>query len=368
MSLFFSLLGLVILVGVTALLVDGGRLLFQRWRHEADGRPLGLVVAERREVADHLLELTLVRPDGGRLPAFTAGQHVLLQVPAGRNGRMVQRAYSLSAWTHAPDRYELGIKREQEGIVSGWIWNNLYPGTQVQLRPPKGDFVVQAGAGELVLVGGGIGITPMRAMLHAALGTGRFISLFQVARNAEELLYADEFSALADTHQHFQYCPMVSRPDPTWEGKVGRLDAARVLKSLRKPADADIYLCAGADFMDALRQGFRAEGMPDHRLHWESFGIVAASGGTGQRISLDDGGQTVEIVTSGEPTLLAALEAHDHAPPSECRSGGCGQCRMFLTMGDVRWLVEPGMPLEESVILPCICVAQGDLVIARMKP
>lgn len=361
-----ALLALAGLVFIAALLFDGVRALLSRRRHEAATRPIELVVSKRREAADGLVCLTLTHAAGRRLPAFVAGQHVLLQTPAGHRGKMAQRAYSLAAWNPAPHQYELGIKREKHGAVSGWIWNKLKEGDRISLLPPRGDFVLMpqdktAPADELVLIGGGIGITPMRAMLHAAIAGQRRIVLWHAARSAAELLYYDEFTQLAETAGNFSYRPLVSRPDASWSGACGRLDAAGVTAILQTPAQARFYLCANTALMDDLRTGLVAAGIDPTRIHWEAFGAVAVGGSGGQRITLDLSGKHSEIVAAGEPTLLATLEAHDCAPPSECRTGSCGQCRTRLAAGEVRWLLPPGLPLPAEEILPCVCVPVGDV-------
>ncbi len=378
MALLLSLLSLIGLAFVSVLVGDGVRVLLARRRKETAARPLTLIVTARSEVAGDLVRLTLARADSGRLPAFAAGQHLTLRVPAGANGSTVQRAYSLAAWETSPRSYELGIKREERGLVSGWIWQHLQPGSLVSAVPPKGDFVLDrdaAGAlvldrdtaGALVLIGGGIGITPMRAMLQAALarGSARPILLFHGARSAAGLLYRDAFEAQAERTPNFRYHPLVSRPDPTWDRPCARIDTAGVLAALAEAgvdvATADFYLCAGRALMEALRAGFAAAGIDPARVHWEAFGVAAAAGASGQHVRVIRDGRMTEIVTAGEPTLLATLEAHRLSPASDCRAGTCGECRMRLLDGEVRWLAEPGLALAEDEFLPCICAATGNL-------
>ena len=365
MALALSLLAVAGLVFIAVLLADGVRVLLVRRRREAAARPLELVVRERHEAAGHLVRLTLVRAEGGRLPPFAAGQYVLLQAPAGRGGKAVQRAYSLAAWTSAPRHYELGIKREGKGLVSGWVWDTLQTGSRVALLPPKGDFVLAPdAAGELVLIAGGIGITPLRAMLHAALAAGRQrrIVLFHATRSAAELLYHDEFQVLAATLANFSYRPLLSRPAADWIGESGRLDATRLLAAVHAPMDAAFYLCASGALMDAVRIGLLGAGIGETRIHWEAFGVAATGdASSGQRIALEHGERSHDLLTAGEPTLLAALETHELAPPAECRAGNCGQCRMRLLDGEVRWLMKPEVALADGDILPCICTAVGDV-------
>lgn len=281
--------------------------------------------------------------------------------------------------------------------------DGLHPG--VRVLPPRGDFVIPATAtaSALVLVGGGIGITPMRAMLHEALADSRArrpILLFHAARHAAELLYRDEFEALAAQHSRFAYRPILSRPDAGWRGACGRLDSIRLLAALTSMASAtqfnesraappltpspspargegsvvshcattpwqrahaEFCLCAGMDMMEALRDGLMASGIDPARIHREAFGVAAGAAVAGRRIVVEQDGQVHEIVSADEPSLLATLEAHDLAPPSECRAGTCGECRMTLVAGEVRWLLPAGVLLAANEVLPCVCAAEGDL-------
>jgi ferredoxin-NADP reductase len=364
MAIFLSVLALLGLAFIAGLTIDGLRAVGRRRRAERARQPRALRIAQRRDVGGELLCLELADPRGKPLPAFAAGQHLLLTAPAGKNGQPIRRAYSLAAWSAKPACYELGIKREAQGAMTQWLWQHLQAGDNIEVSVPQGEFVVRPGAGPLVLIAGGIGITPLRAMLHEALGSGRPIVLLQAAHTAETLLYRDEFAALAATHKHFAYHPTVSRPTAEWTGGRGRLDAGRILAALAQPEDADFYLCAGNLMMDSLRHGLSALGIADARIHSEAFGATAGAGTSGLNLAIRQAGTTKTLVTAGEPTVLATLEANDLAPAAECRAGSCGQCIARLDDGEVDWLVKPEFAVGPQQFLPCVCAARSDLSIA----
>jgi ferredoxin-NADP reductase len=333
-------------------------------RERALERPMQLIVTRREEEAGHLLALRLEARDGGRLPPFAPGQHVLLAAPAGKDGRILRRAYSLAAWSRRPRHYELGIKREARGQVSNWAWDHLHPGSPVSLLPPRGEFTVGGGRHEAVLIGAGIGITPLRAMLHELLAQDRPVVLHQAARHEAELLYRGEFEALAATHPRLRYLPTLTRAGAGWQGGRGRLDAGRVLAACADPGCAEFHLCAAKAMMNELRAGLEAAGVPARRIHHEAFGVGAARGASGCRVQI--GGW--ELVSAGEPSLLATLEIHDLAPESECRAGTCGRCRLRLLEGRVKWLLDTDLALARDEILPCVCLPEGDIRLARPLP
>jgi ferredoxin-NADP reductase len=366
MALVLSILGLACLAFIAGLTVDGLRALLKRRRREQAGQPISLIVAERTEVAGELLCIKLQDARGKTLPAFAAGQHLLLQAPAGRAGKTIQRAYSLAAWQKKPGCYELGIKREAQGAMTPWLWQHLRPGERIAARRPQGQFVVETGCGPLVLIGGGIGITPMRAMLHEALASRRQIVLFHAARTADLLLYRDEFAALAERHRALTYVPVLSRPDAAWSGLDGRLDAPRIVSGLALPGEAEFYLCAGNAMMDALHLGLVEQGIAPERIHREAFGVAAGAGLAGLNVTVTEQGGEKTLQAAGEPTLLATLEANGIELPAECRAGSCGQCQVQLDSGEVDWLVAPEFKVGQARILPCVCSARSHLAISTV--
>lgn len=363
MAIALCMLGLSLLLFIATLIVDGLRSMATRRRLAAARRPMTLVLAERHEVADQLLCLKLVAPNGKALPACRAGQHLLLHVPAGHNGRLVQRAYSLAAWHGTLQAYELGIRREALGQVSPWLWDRLQPGDTVQVSRPQGHFTVHPGAAALVLIGGGIGITPMRAMLHEALASDRRVTLFHAARSEALLLYRKEFEALAARHAGFHYVPVLSRPATSWPGLTGRLRAQQIVKLTDPSAGSHYYMCAGNEMMEKLRTDLRALGIGEDHIHGEAFGVGAGSALAGLSISVNGSGIDRTIRSHGEPTLMATLEHDGIALPSECRAGNCGQCLVSLDAGKVDWLLKPEFKVPAGKILPCVCAARTDLAI-----
>lgn len=361
MAFALAALSLLALAFLAWLTIDGLRAIGRRRRAEAASKPRRLLVAKRREVAGELLCLELADPHGKALPRFQAGQHLLLTAPAGKNGKPLQRAYSLAAWAARPAHYELGIKREAQGAMTQWLWQNLQVGDGIDVSQVQGDFTIKPGRGPLVLVAGGIGITPLRAMLQAALDSGRPISLFHTARSAEQLLYCDEFTALAGRHAHFSYQPYLSRRADDLSGKRARLNAGHIVDAIAQPTMADFYLCASNTMMEDLRHGLRALGIAETRIHSEAFGAGGGAGQNGLTLAVDRAGTSKTIVTAGEPTVLAALEANDVAVSAECRAGSCGQCVAELNSGEVDWLVQPEFVVGPRQFLPCVCAARSDL-------
>lgn len=322
---------------------------------------LTLIVVARQNYSDDLFTVELQAASRRLLlPTFLPGQALTLVVPAAR---VLKRRYSLAAWDAHPRRYRLGIRREANGAASPWLYDHLIPGTRIDALPPVGCFVLDPAHRDLVLVGGGIGITPMAAMLDAVLAkpNGRRVWLHYAARRAAELIDHTRYRALDAQHDWLHYRPILSRPDSSWQGAQGRLDAARLMEDLPDPRAAHYYFCAREDMMSALMDALVAAGVPRAHLHWESFGGAQNDDKTTYAIDFEE----CSYVFAGQPSLLAAFEDWQLPIDAECRAGECGACRVRLVSGEVADCQASHCELPPGEILACCKVPRSPLKLAR---
>lgn len=358
---FLGLASVALAFWVIWLLADGVRALLARRAAEARKRagrtPLRLVVTARQEVTQELFRLTLAPRGGGRLPRFRPGQYLSVRTPAGA------RRYSLAAWAARPRAYHLGIRRVEGGAVSAWLHAHARVGAELEVLPPAGDFVLEQGAEEVVLVAGGIGLTPMAAMVDALAarpaGTAR-VWLFHAARHGDELVDHGRYAGLERRNQGFHYRPWLSRPGPAWPGGQGRLAAADLVRELTAPKQAAYYLCARQDMMDGLAAGLQALGVPARAIRWESFGGGGNADGQAYRVTVAGHGSHV---FQGEPSLLHALESWGVPVAADCRAGECGACALTVRRGEVRPCQGTQAALPAGRALACCAVPASDLEI-----
>lgn len=321
-----------------------------------------LRIARCAWLSEDLLHLELVHPWRLPLPRFAPGQFLtLLGQPEG--SRPLRRCYSLAAWQRRPTRYQLCIKREPGGRMSQWLTSQARPGLTLRTLPPAGHFTLEAQHGpHLLLIAGGVGITPMRAMLHAwqQRPAGRRLTLVLAAREQAGLAYHDEFVALAARHPDFRYQPLLSRDAQAPAEWQGRLDRARLASLLE--ADSEVFLCAGSALLQASLEHLRALGVAEQRLHWEAFGSQALSAGSG-RFALAWQGETLDY--AGQPSLLHALHEQGVELPADCWGGHCGSCRVRC-QGEVEWRQSPAVPLPAGQILACCCIPREPLALAPL--
>jgi ferredoxin-NADP reductase len=238
---------------------------------------------------------------------------------------------------------------------------HLVAGARLRVLPPAGRFVLEPPAtGTLMLVAAGVGITPLRAMLHALVAQDAPMRtlLLHAARQHDGLCYAAEFERLAREYPWFEYLPILSCPTPAWRGLRGRLNAERVLQ-YASVADTTLYLCAPRTMIEQLSDGLIGAGVAPQRIQYEHFGVAGAGTGV-HRVSVNG---RPDFMFRGEPTLLHAFESQGVPLPSECRAGHCGRCRMKLNVGEVRWLLTPQIAIEADEALACCCIPASDLAV-----
>jgi len=243
---------------------------------------------ERIEEESQLIRSFYLKPaDGKPLADFLPGQYITVRFPR-EDTVTTMRNYSLSGPPN-PDYYRISVKREPApspdapaGYVSHYLHEQVAVGDTIKLAPPSGNFTLdpQDTADQpLVLLAGGVGITPLLAMLHASLKAtpDRPVALFQAARNSAVHAFPKEVRQLADQHKaltvHFRYSDPLD--DDVQAGRchsTGLADADLIRALTPDPAKAQYYYCGPKPFMDTVHAALDQIGVPATNRHYEFFG------------------------------------------------------------------------------------------------
>jgi uncharacterized protein len=318
-----------------------------------------------------------LRPHDGRpLPPFLPGQHLTFQFHIPGQARPVIRCYSLSAGPD-PEHYRITVKRvafnredgsPYVGCSSGHLHDQIQVGDILDVKAPGGNFHLQPGSdAPVVLLAGGVGITPFSSMLGAlADGNGhREIWLFYGAMNGKGAPLRDEVKAMAQVLPQVQLRLVYSKPEANEQPGIdfdaaGHLSVDYLARELPSN-NYDFYLCGPPPMMSALTEQLGQWGVPPERIHSEAFGPVA------RKVVASGEDVTVRFARSGretkwrEGTLLDLAEREGIAMDFGCRAGNCGACLTAVKSGEVLQLQTPGFLPEAGSCLPCISAPKGAL-------
>ena len=247
-----------------------------RWASDAESvRSLRLV--EKTPESDDVASFVFEARDGGRLPDFTAGQHLPIELEIPGVESPVRRTYSLS---NGPgrDRYRISVKREPRGLASQYLHDHLEPGAIINSRHPAGDFVMTCDKCPLVLVSAGIGVTPMVSMLQSVAddASDRPIWFVHGARDGHHHALAEDVRRAAEGKANIAVHVAYSQPGGTDRqgsdyDSAGRVDGA-LIAGLVDRSDAQYFLCGPVRFMAEVQADLERRGVAPERIHTETFG------------------------------------------------------------------------------------------------
>jgi len=340
--------------------------------------------------------LHLTPEDRGALPAFMPGQFLTIQLnvtdsSTGKVGEVV-RCYSLSDGPGL-DHYRISVKRIPPpagsadlppGLASGFLHDFVQEGDILAVRAPAGHFFLEPGDGPVVLIAGGIGITPMLSMLNATLAreNPREIWLFYGVRNGAEHVMKAHLEMLAERYPNFRLHVCYSQPSP---GDVrgrdyrheGYVDIT-LLRQMLPLKPFHFYVCGPRAMMEALVPALDAWGVPEANIHYEAFGPASLSPSLRRRTAGVEGeavsGLVPVMVTfrrsgvsstwdTDAESLLEFAERNGIRVPSGCRAGSCGSCQTAIEAGAVEYSQRPDFDPEPGCCLLCISRPVRDLVL-----
>jgi len=278
-----------------------------------------MVVQQAELAAEGILRLRLASPDGKPLPRWTPGSHI--DVECGDTG--LSRQYSLCGDPAETGVFEIAVLREADGRGgSAWMHAHAVPGARLRIRGPRNHFRLNESAARLILIAGGIGITPISAMARRARELGLDYTLHYSGRSRRSMALVDELAALHGDRLHLHI-----------KDEGGRADYAALLA--QPTPGAQVYACGPQGLLDALAGCCAA--WPEDALRVEHFhstlGTLDPTKEQPFEAVLKDSG--IVITVPADQTLLTALRGANIDVQSDCEEGLCGSCEVRVLEGDI---------------------------------
>lgn len=338
--------------------------------------------------AESICSFYLAPHDGRPLPAYLPGQYLTFRLAIPGHSREVTRCYSLSDGPEHTDYYRVTIKRLMlppasadgaPGLVSSHFHDRLQVGDIIDVKAPSGHFHLDVEhRGPLVLVGGGVGVTPVLSMLNyiASAPGNREAWFFYGVRHGGDHIMKEYLKELASQHQniHLVVCYSDPRPEDRMgdDYHYGERVSVDLFKRVLGVNNFDFYVCGPPPMMESLTRDLGEWGVPEERIHFEAFGAAsvkkvaqlaqpAAAQADAFEVHFARSGK--RLLWSSASSLLEFAEANGIRMESGCRAGSCGTCATALREGQVNYLRKPDIDIEKGTCLACIAVPKGALSI-----
>ncbi len=350
-------------------------------RLRAHWQPMKLVKVERE--SSTISSFYFKHAENKALLPFEAGQYLTIKAKLGQDEKPLIRTYTISSAPNE-DYYRISIKREPEGAVSRFLHDNLRVGDIIDAKYPTGNFYFDTTHKRpVVLIAGGVGITPMIAMAQHLLKetvrtrNAREMYIFHSAKDGEQRAFYSEFKqieqAMSGKVRYYSFLSqpkLNDKPGENFNGS-GRIHAD-VFKQILPLDEYDFYVCGPTQFMQSIYDDLNSLGVPDDRIFAESFGPASIVRKTSHflvnRKPVHDDEESEETVikfsqsqfkqrwNKGDDVLLDVAESHGLTPNSSCRNGICGACAVPIKSGKVSYRTTPSAPVPDGQVLLCCAV------------
>ena len=294
-------------------------------------------VVEVEKINDLITRFRFVARDGGLLPAFSGGAHVVVEMEDHGVRRM--NPYSLSGDPEDRTGYEISVRRDEAGRGGSlYMHAHVSPGLEMVISHPVNLFPLDGRAKKHLFLAGGIGITPFKAMIHQLGHTGGKWELHYATKNPALCAYRDHLTGPV----HFYH-----------DDDKSFIPLRDLLA--RQPLGTHVYCCGPKGMLAWVRATAAELGIAEHAVHFEEF--TAPQPGAPFDVELTLSGKVIHVPS--HQSLLEAMEANGVDAPYLCRGGACGQCECNVVKidGEIdhrdHWLT-PEEKAANSKIMPCV--------------
>jgi ferredoxin-NADP reductase/Fe-S-cluster-containing hydrogenase component 2 len=334
-----------------------------------------LVLEETQQVTHNVKTFRFKPANGGSIPFdYLPGQFLTLHVAPG--GVVTRRSYTIASTPTWRERIEITVKRQDQGLVSRFLHDELKCGDEVQIEAPNGTFVFTGTEAEsVVLIAGGVGITPMMSAARYLTETnwpGK-VDLILGFRAPRDFIFREEIAGLQARNPNLKVAVVMSQAgDEPWSGARGHIDAPLLTAVLPDIAKQRVHICGPPSMMDAVKAALLDLGAADAQIKTEAFGTVKRDpqarrprdAGVAGNVLFQASDMTAPVAPGA--TILDAADEAAVFIDNACRSGTCGSCRIKLLAGNVSMDVQDALSAEDQAtgyILACQAQVRGDVTV-----
>jgi reductive dehalogenase len=290
-----------------------------RYSVEGDAPVIQVEITTAEKMTDDVTKYEFAALDGSDLPAWTAGAHLDIVIAPG-----FLRQYSMSGDPANRSVYQIGVLREDEGKGGSKLMHRIFnQGRKIFISRPINHFELADNAEHHVLLGGGIGITPMIAMAHTLHANGTSFEFHYSCKHRQVAGYLDDLADVPwrdNIHYHFSE-----------EGS--RLDIEALLSN---PADGKhLYTCGPDRYMNAILEAAEAAGWPEDQVHREFFSIPEAPEYENHDFTFKLAKSGIEVKVPADQIPTDALLAAGVHVDVKCSDGLCGVCKCGVISGEI---------------------------------
>ncbi|QDV47516.1 3-ketosteroid-9-alpha-hydroxylase reductase subunit [Stieleria neptunia] len=337
-----------------------------------------LRVAKIIQETDDVKTFRLVACHGGGIPfSYLPGQFLTFTLPVAE--KPIKRSYTISSSPTQGYYCEVTVKREDNGAGSRYLHDHVNVGDTLEVKAPSGRFIFSGKeSDQIVLISGGVGITPMMSITRALtdMAWPGEIHFIAACRDPEHFIFESELKRLHDEFDNLHVHVAMSRIEKDANGYTsGRLTKERLAEWVPKIASKRIHICGAPAMMEATKAMLSDLGVSAENIHSENFGsaqkpkakvvekpkarqLVA----TGAKVTFATSNKSTAM--GKEETILEASERIGVDIDYSCRVGTCGECRVKLLSGDVSMEVDDGLEPEDKqagMILACQAKSNQDV-------
>ncbi len=342
----------------------------------------------------------LMAMEGGAIPfSFLPGQ--FLTFSAMIDGKPIRRSYTIASSPAQRDYVEITVKREEQGAESRYLHDQVAVGDHLDVSGPSGVFTFTGKETDsVVLISGGVGITPMMCVLRYLTDCGYPGDIFFIhgTRIAQDVIFREELDYLQKRHGNVHVTfTIADSEDASWTGAKGQISKELIMQAVPEIARRRVHVCGPPAMMEVVKAQLVELGVSRDKIKMEAFGpakgatpapapdsapvsapaasVVAAAAAVPAPVAaaLPSAQVDVQFSKSGktgplapDQSVLEAAESIGVAIDFSCRVGTCGTCVVPLTSGTVTMEVEDGLLPEDKargIILACQAKSVGPLVV-----